>query len=417
MFQRSIYSHLVESLTSKEFQGDVDLRILRLHMQQEYKDVYSEDWQIVEDIFSRYEPVRAEDVAAVTRILSNFIKNRIYLKGVDLYTKGDLQSAEEYFSKATSFTISPDPFVNPLQEGMVERLRIKDLPVGGRVIRSSLGIINSSLQYKGYKNGDLIMVVMRPKCGKSTFMLQEAASAADQGFKVAHMFFGDFSEYDGLCKFMSCVSGELMSNVLNAPEYFKRQCESWLKNWRVAAFPAFALDCNEIVAYAKNYRKKFPFDMLVIDYDSNVRPPQDAGMYESGGVMYSTFKGFGQQEGAVVMIGSQPKLQYWGDELLSYACAAESSRKQHVVDVMITAGRNKGYRNVGTMNLPLIRRGESANNSKIRFDDFHSRILEINQLEYDNILRQHKEVQYTDAKDFSLDGIVFKDKPSSETGR
>jgi hypothetical protein len=196
-------------------------------------------------------------------------------------------------------------------------------------------------------------------------MVQEAASAADQGFKVAHMFFGDFTEFDGLCKLMSCVTGDLISNVVNAPEHYKKRCESWLENWRVAAFPAFELDCKEVVAYARNLKRKFPFDLLVLDYDSNIRPPQDAGMYESGGAMYSTFKGFAQDEGIVVIIGSQPKIGFWEHEILGYDCAAESSRKQHVVDIMVTGGRNKQYKQLGTIHLPLIRRGESAVTAKV----------------------------------------------------
>jgi hypothetical protein len=412
MFQRTIHSHLVQTLISKDFRNSqIDLKILQLHMQHTFKDIYSHDWEVVEKLYNNRTMIKSEDIESVTRIIASFIKNRINLKGVDLYVKGDIKAAEGYFSRASSFTMVPDPFINPLQEGIIEHLKIKDLPKGGKVIRSSLGIINSALQYKGYKNGDLVMIVMRPKCGKSTFMVQEAATAADQGFKVAHMFFGDFTEFDGLCKFMSCVTGDLISNVVNAPELYKKRCESHLENWRVAAFPAFALDCNEVVSYARNFRRKFPFDMLVIDYDSNVRPPQDSGMYESGGVMYSTFKGFGQQEGPVILVGCQPKINFWEEEELGFESAAESSRKQHVVDIMITGGRNKKYNKVGSIHLPLIRRGESAVTCRVKFDDLHSRIIEITPRVYEDLLRENSIYNNKkEAGDFKLEGVTFKDK-------
>ena len=422
MFQRTIHSHLVETLISPDFRDrPIDLKVLRLHMQHTYTDIYSDDWQLVEDMYSRHTPINSEDVTAVTRIVSSFIKNRIMLKGVDLFTKGDVKAAEEYFNRAGSFSILPDPFINPMQEGIIEHLRIRDLPQGGRVIKSSLGLVNAALQYKGYKNGDLIMVVMRPKAGKSTFMIQEAAHATDQGFKVAHMFFGDFSEYDGLCKFMSCAAGEHIDVVFGAPEIFKRKCEPWLKDWRVAAFPAFGLDCNEITSYARNLKRKFPFDMLVLDYDSNIRPPQDAGMYETGGIMYSTFKGFGQQEGCVVMIGCQPKLQHWNEEVLGFASAAESSRKQHAVDIMLTGGRNEKYRGVGTIHLPLVRRGESAGFTRVRFDDRYSRIVEITPVEYEKQIREHKDTHKKESGPDTLvdiEGMSFQDKatPKAATG-
>jgi hypothetical protein len=407
MFQRTVFKYLIETIISPDFVNrPVDLKILRLYMQSNYRDLYADDWQVVENLFKGYAAIQSPDVESVTQIVKNFIKSRIYLKGFNLYAKGDVKSAESCFLDAQSFTILPDPFINPLQEGIIEHLIQKDMPHGGLVIKSSLGIVNSSLLHKGYKNGDLIMVVMSPKCGKSTFMVQEAAAAADQGFKIVHMFFGDFTEYDGLCKFMSCVTGDPISNVVNAPKLYQKRCESWLENWRVAAFPALSLDTSEIISYARNYRKKFQFDMMVIDYDSNVKPPGDTAMYETGGVMYSAFKGFGQQEGVITIIGSQPKIGFWDDEVLSHTSAAESSRKQHVVDVMITAGRNPAYKKIGTFHLPLVRRGISSEITRVRFDDSNSRITEITQEEYDNLLRAHKD-RRTEAGDFRLQGVSF----------
>lgn len=296
-----------------------------------------------------------------------------------------------------------------MQEGVLEQLRLKDMPKGGKVIKSSLGLINSSSQYGGYKNGDLIMVCLRPKAGKSTFMIQEEASAADQGFKVCHMAFGDFTELDVIHKMMSCITGDLISNVVNAPELYKKRCESWLDNTRVAAFPAFGLDTTEVIAYARNLKRKWNYDIIILDYDSNIRPPQDNSMYESGGFMYSSFKGFAQQDGIVVMIGCQPKIQYWDDEVLGFSAPNESSRKQHVIDYMITGGRNKENKNVGTFSIPLVRRGESGGMTKVRFDDIHSRIIEISSKEYESLLRAHKD-SHSKVSDVSLEGISFGSK-------
>src|SRR5215467_7733727 len=93
MFQRTIHSHLVETLISIDFRDrPVDLKILRLHMQHTYSDIYSDDWQHVEDMYAAYKPVADEDIEAVTRIIASFIKNRVFLRGVDLFTKGDTKS-------------------------------------------------------------------------------------------------------------------------------------------------------------------------------------------------------------------------------------------------------------------------------------------------------------------------------------
>jgi hypothetical protein len=414
MFQKTIYRNLVESLISTDFKDrSVDLKVLRLHMQHTYRDMYSEDWQIVEKIYASYAPIASEDLQAITRIISAFIKDRLNLKGVDLYSRGETKEAQKLFTRATTFNITADPFINPLQEGIIDYLRQKDMPKGGKVIKSSLGLVNGSSQYGGFKNGDLAMVVLRPKGGKTTFMIQEGAAAADQGFKVAHIFLGDYSELDGLHKYMSCLTGDIITNVVNAPNQYKKKCEKWLEHLRVASFPAFGLDCNEIVSYARNLRRKFEFSVFVIDYDSNVRPPDDSGMYETGGIMYSTFKGFAQSDECVVIVGCQPKIQFWTDELLGFSSAAESSRKQHAVDYMITGGRNTDYSQVGTFHLPLVRRGESSGITRVKYDDLHSRIIEISPREYETLIRDHKG-SHIQVRDLSLDGVRFEDKSKKE---
>jgi hypothetical protein len=79
MFQRTIYAHLVETLISDTFRNHViDLKVLRLYMQSTYKDIYSDDWQVIEDIYTKAAPVSSEDIESVTSMIANFIKNVYY---------------------------------------------------------------------------------------------------------------------------------------------------------------------------------------------------------------------------------------------------------------------------------------------------------------------------------------------------
>jgi hypothetical protein len=410
MFSRHIHINLVETMMTKEFKDKpINEKTLRLYMQNTYDNIYNEDWKYVDELIKSYSPVSSEDIPAVTSILGTFIKNKTTLKGIDLFTKGKAKESDKFFLRATSFDLTPDPFINPLQEGIIDHLKQKDLPPGGKIIQSSLGLINSALQYHGYKNGDLIMTVLRPKGGKSTFMIQEGAAAANQEAKVAHIHLGDFSEFDSICKYMSCITGDPISDVINAPKHYTSRCKAWLEHIRVAAFPAMSLDTDEVIAYCRTLRKKFKFDVLIIDYDANIRAPEDMQMYETGGYMYSTFKGFGQEAGHVTHIGCQPKIQFWKEEVLPFEAAAESSRKQHAVDVMITGGRNEKHSRIGTFSLPLVRRGASSGITRVRFDDIHSRILEINQKDYDLLLQETKNAKQ-EAADVSLENIRFEDK-------
>src|SRR5205085_8739815 len=186
--------------------------------------------------------------------------------------------------------IAHNPFINPLEEGIMDKLWQRDMPPGGVPIRSSLGIVNTSLMYGGYKNGDLVMITLRPKAGKTMLMIQEAASAAHQGFNAAHLFFGDMSEFDGICMYCSNITGDPLIQVVRNYKAYVKRCERWLDHVRIARFPALSMDCHEVVAAIRRLKRQFDINMCIIDYDLNIRQTKDAGgMYESGGIMYSAF--------------------------------------------------------------------------------------------------------------------------------
>jgi hypothetical protein len=411
MFVHKIYQYFVESLLSPKFTGrNIDKKVLQLYMKQTYPDLLSPDWAVLDSIVDNFDPISDEDIDAVTNIVSTFIKDRYLQKGLDLSAKGMTVEAQPYLLESITFKIVQNPFVNPNEEGILDRLKEKDMPPGGKVIKSSLGLVNSVAQYGGYKNGDLIMVCLAPKSGKTTLMIQETAAAAAQRFNSAHVFIGDYTEFDGICKLLSCITGALISDVIKNYNDYKKQCENYLDHIRVASFPAYALDTYETIAHLKKLKKQFDFSFSVIDYDTNIRPPNDSSMYQTGGLMYSAFKGFATECSSTVVIGCQPKIQFWKDEILSSEAPSESSRKQHVVDFMILGGRNPKCREVGTIHMPMVRRGVSGEMSKVRFDDWHSRIEDITPQEYDRILLEAQSKKPQASGDVVLEGVRFEDK-------
>jgi hypothetical protein len=411
MFTRKIWQYLAESILQEEFTGKyIDPKVLRLHMQVKYTDILSNEWNLIDSVIINFSKIADSDIPSVINTVSIFVRDRLHQKGIDLYTKGLKSEAEEYLLKAITFKISVDPFINPLEAGVLDKLKAKDMPPGGKVIKSSLGLVNTILQYKGYKNADLVMVCGRPKSGKTTLMIQEGAYAAYQEFKVAHMFFGDQSEFDGICKYMSCITGDAISTVVADYNAYKKRCEKWLDHVRIAAFPAMQVDCFEAINHLTKLKRSFNFNMCVLDYDSNIRPPDDSGLYQTGGIMYSSFKGYGMTDSCVVMIGSQPKIQYWQDEVLPMEAPSESSRKQHAVDVQLHIGRNKDYDKIGTIYAPLVRRGESGQFSRVQFDDLHSRIVDITPQQYQRTLMEMKNRKAEASSDTLLEGVTFGGK-------
>lgn len=62
-----------------------------------------------------------------------------------------------------------------------------------------------------------------------------------------------------------------------------------------------------------------------------------------------------------MFVGSQPKIGNWKDQELGLESASESSRKQQIVDVMISLSHDRNVRNprnhLGIINVPKNRRG------------------------------------------------------------
>jgi hypothetical protein len=205
MFIKNVYRYLIETLMKREFNDwELEKNVLGLHLLGAYQDITNEDWGIIEELIDDFkkEKVSDKDRESSAVAVSFFVKRKLYRRGIDLSTKEDDElKGELYFSKGILVnTIEKNAFHDISQDGILQTLKEQDFPRGEKVIRSSFELINRNSLYKGYKYGDLIAVCMPPECGKTTFMLQEAAAILADGFKVAHLFFGDMSEFDGARK-------------------------------------------------------------------------------------------------------------------------------------------------------------------------------------------------------------------------
>src|SRR5690606_27111477 len=108
------------------------------------------------------------------------------------------------------------------------------------------------------------------------------------------------------------------------------------------------------------------FDMVIIDYDANIKSQNSDNMYGEGGNTYANLKSYGKGK-CVVMIGSQAKTVYWDLEILPMDAPAESSKKAHHVDIMLTIGRNKICPHLGTINIAKMRRGQAERQMRLHF--------------------------------------------------
>lgn len=243
-----------------------------------------------------------------------------------------------------------------------------------RVFPTNFKIVSDATPYKGYLPGQVIMFCSIPGQGKSAAMLQEVAliltdnytkfhsGETDKKLKVLWLAIGDMMKFDFVTRFTSVVTRENYFNVVANPDrYFNESIRDLANQLHLVTIPSKKITTQEVVDLVNNNDEYY--DIVVIDYDSNVKTKEEVNSYDAGGELYDALSEIARptngQLARLVMVASQPKVMYWSSEQIPLEGAGESSRKQHAVDMMITMGKANGPRPCGIMTVAKSRRGTS----------------------------------------------------------
>ena len=347
-------------LLQDQFQGKIpDKRLFALELKN--KEVDDESLKDAIIILLGFTPLEPEDRASALKSISAFIKSKYLARGIEEVVRdGPTPNTYDTLEKAFKFEIvDTEEFLDFSDPKAIREARDEDIPKDGGTVKSRFDFINQNLTYNGYKKGDLAVVVAAPKSGKTTFCALEGAHVLTQGKKVAHIALGDMSDFDISCKYISALLGDVRINdvVQGWEQYHTETIRNQFSNLRARAYPPMEFDIQQLMSKCEGLYEEFPYDLLIIDYDSNIKETLD-NMYKEGGVTYAKMKTHAKGRCAV-LVASQPKQQYWQDEVLPLESASESSKKQHAVDIMITLGRNQKCPKIGSLHLPAVRRGVS----------------------------------------------------------
>lgn len=358
--------------------------------------VSARDCDRVADIFADYRPPSNMD--KVVALIQDFIRESHLSQGVELIAIGADKDHKERgiasISYGIGFQVGVDSFTDFTDDSQIEEARLEDLPADGKIIKSSFSVINRSLTYGGYKYGDLVMVAAESGVGKSTLLVTEGAHFTQDGLKVAHIVLGDLSRYDMFLKYLAAYNNVEAGEILQGDyrEWMSLDIQGYFANLRIKVLAPDTFDIHQLLAKASQLYQKFKFDVLIVDYDGNIRDVNpDSSSYAEGGLVYANLKGYGHKR-CLVMIASQTKIQYWGEEIVLKNFANDSSKKQHHLDLMLGLGRNKECPKVGTLNLPKVRRGFADRRIRVRLDNGKGLIKEISQDEYERVIAAHKAV-------------------------
>lgn len=313
----------------------------------------------------------------------------------DFYLTNQVTEALEKSENDVSFLVKairqlPTSIPNSIPVRTMFDLDMDDVieeELGGvdNVIESTINIVNTSTPFNGYIPGQVIQIVAPPGAGKSALMMQEAMFAAAQGKQVLWIALGDLMYYDLMTRSVACYTQTPYPKVIAG--YEKHKTDEYIemsKNFRVIKVPSKGLTGDAILEYCNTSEQRI--DLLVVDYDSNVDNGGGDNMYEEGGRLYDILTAIARptngEHNRLVMVGSQPKIGYWSEEVLELDSAGESSRKQHNVDMMLTMGKCVNSKHTcGYFKITKMRRGKVGAVSPYRMTDW-GEIQLISQADY-----------------------------------
>lgn len=262
------------------------------------------------------------------------------------------------------------------------------------VIKSILHSINESLQYRGYQKGTMNLIVAPPGTGKTSYLVNEGAYAALQGYNVLHVFLGDMIQYDGFVRYISSISGELQDTIVamssedqqNLIAKVNEDYNGVLQRISVLSYGSGEVTVDQLIENVNKEQDRLGivFDDIIIDYADNFLKDNTA-LYSEGGYIYDRLALYGRVNHSVIMVASQPKIQYWRDEIIPLEGASESSKKQHIVDLLMTFNLVNRNATIGTFFVPKVRRGISGKLIRVRTEWERCRIAEITEQDYTNL--------------------------------
>jgi hypothetical protein len=396
---------LLDSLKSAD-SSDLSLILVELKKRLDERELIAD----IMDIVSKVDvPVKLSNIDRVNKELESYIRwrktttqiNYMASQNLDTIVPVSARDKESYLklSEAINFSVCLDDlentfnFANPED---YERAKLQSFP-DGRALKSRFNFVNGALQSSGYTVGELTMFTAPTGVGKSTALVGEGVSFVNQGFKVLHYVLGDLRAIDINQKYIANSMKRSVNSVVYDNDALMK-LDSVIDMFSNVTFrrkDGNDFDVEELCNDALRMKDQFDYDALIIDYDANIRSSSnkssDSNMYEEGGHVYSELRKLTTKLKCTGLIGCQPKVATWKEEVIGLEAASESSKKQHHIDTMITMPKPNKSVPVGVMNLAKARRGETGKRNCVCYLTNCASILEVSLDEYDMIKSWYKD--------------------------
>lgn len=385
------YYHQYQSLPSElSLYSAIDDNFIELGPSKEAVKSVARSLLMSDDIDETFLLDKVKELVKKVRVSRAFsrsldrIKSGVSLNDEELVNEL-IASLEVNYNKSGVFILSDARAIDEER-----RLAIGDSKRSG-IIKSVIPTVNMSLQYNGYQKGTINLIVSPPGVGKTSFLVNEGAYAAIQGFNVLHVFLGDMVGYDGMVRYISNISGINQDEIIKMDSIeqdelivsVNKDHTRVLDRIAIVSYGASAVTVDELIEFIKNEQEhlEMQFDDIIIDYADNFKK-DNTNLYSEGGYIYDRLALLARMNNSVVMVASQPKIGHWNSEIIPMEGASESSKKQHVVDVLMTFNTVARAVNIGSIFIPKVRRGFSGKIARVETHWENCRIQEIDETEY-----------------------------------
>lgn len=378
-------------------------------MQMLIRDSFSEEFGSIDDVISTSDRIYQQGISSEDfsyEKVTDFIRrNKIEasLNKVVKYMEDDnidLDQVATDLRDSIYLNFTRTPIMNLADVSSIREVREDALGSDSNpvIVKFFIDAVNSAMQYGGLIPGTLNMVTAPPGRGKTTLLINQGVSTSVQGYKILHIFLGDMSRYDGLIRYLSCFTKVDSKRLIGLSDedlakfIRKHNMAGYLSNIDIAAYAADQLTANQLVEEITNIQKdrKTHYNVIIIDYDENIAEEAD-NMYKSGGQIYNKMALFAVMNKSVVFIASQPKTEYWKQEIIPLEAASESSKKQKIIDLMITLGKPFKNSECGTLYIAKNRRGEDSKVIRLRIEGNNAVMTHIDEAEYGRMKQEYRE--------------------------
>lgn len=365
----------------------------------EYQDD-SDEIKLWNDIKStNISDMSAIEPAVIKRIKAN-LKDYFFAKAFteDNYDREKLEELYDVLAKLSHLEIDDDVVEDVTIDNIDECVDIYNS-------KNKEGIkffderISDTLSSNAFDYGTINVITAPPGNGKTAIILNQGVYAASQGRHVLHLAIGDLTRRQLIIRLLAIITHQSMQSIsMLSPNQFK---DFLIKTKEKYSIIFEHLHCKtilpntmtglELIKLIEKEQDKLgiTFEQVAIDYDGNVETAisstskivdkNSKSMYYEGADIYNAFAAFAKRNQTVVWMLSQPKIQYWSVDKIPLEGLNDSSKKQHIVDFIISLGKKIPDEPKVTLFISKNRHGECNKTFYSNFDGSTQTFSQINE--------------------------------------